>query len=114
MIQGAVGMLSSIPGTSPVLHPMRRPLCMATVCAMLVIAANGCSAQYVRSAPVLSTRPLPVQGLTRNVVVVSIDGLRPDAIEAAGASTLGRLMREGSYTLSASTIQPSKTLPSHT
>jgi arylsulfatase A-like enzyme len=47
-------------------------------------------------------------------VVVSIDGLRPDAISAYGASTLERLMREGSYTLSATTIHPSKTLPSHT
>jgi predicted AlkP superfamily pyrophosphatase or phosphodiesterase len=46
--------------------------------------------------------------------VVSIDGLRPDAITQYGASTLQRLMREGSYTLSASTIHPSKTLPSHT
>jgi predicted AlkP superfamily pyrophosphatase or phosphodiesterase len=48
------------------------------------------------------------------VIVVSVDGLRPDAIETFGAPTLQRLMREGSYTLSASTIDPSKTLPSHT
>jgi predicted AlkP superfamily pyrophosphatase or phosphodiesterase len=48
------------------------------------------------------------------VVVVSIDGLRPDAIAAYGAPTLQRLIRQGSYTMSASTIQPSKTLPSHT
>jgi predicted AlkP superfamily pyrophosphatase or phosphodiesterase len=48
------------------------------------------------------------------VLVVSIDGLRPDAIDTYGASTLQRLMREGSYTLSARTIDPSKTLPSHT
>jgi predicted AlkP superfamily pyrophosphatase or phosphodiesterase len=48
------------------------------------------------------------------VVVVSIDGLRPDAIDSYEALTLQRLMREGSYTLSASTINPSKTLPSHT
>jgi predicted AlkP superfamily pyrophosphatase or phosphodiesterase len=46
--------------------------------------------------------------------VVSIDGLRPDAISAFSAPTLQRLMKEGSYTLAASTILPSKTLPSHT
>lgn len=56
----------------------------------------------------------PAGGLSRNVVLVSIDGLRPDAIEAFGATTLQRLMREGSYTLTATTISPSKTLPSHT
>jgi predicted AlkP superfamily pyrophosphatase or phosphodiesterase len=47
-------------------------------------------------------------------VVISVDGLRPDAITTYRAPTLQRLMREGSYTLSASTIFPSKTLPSHT
>lgn len=47
------------------------------------------------------------------VVVISIDGLRPDAIEWADARTLGKLLREGAYSLSARTILPSKTLPSH-
>jgi predicted AlkP superfamily pyrophosphatase or phosphodiesterase len=48
------------------------------------------------------------------VILISVDGLRPDAIEGFGAETLSRLIREGSYTLTASTILPSKTLPSHT
>jgi predicted AlkP superfamily pyrophosphatase or phosphodiesterase len=52
--------------------------------------------------------------VTDHVVVISIDGLRPDAIEKFGAKTLLRLMREGSYSLEAQTILPSKTLPSHT
>ncbi len=51
---------------------------------------------------------------TRNVIIVSIDGLRPDAIEAFDMSMLQRLMSGGSYTLDARTIFPSKTLPSHT
>jgi predicted AlkP superfamily pyrophosphatase or phosphodiesterase len=50
----------------------------------------------------------------RHVVVVSVDGLRPDAIETSGATHLPRMMREGAYTLRARTITPSKTLPSHT
>jgi predicted AlkP superfamily pyrophosphatase or phosphodiesterase len=54
------------------------------------------------------------RALTDHVVVISIDGLRPDAIEKFGATTLQRLMREGSYTLNAKTIMPSRTLPSHT
>jgi predicted AlkP superfamily pyrophosphatase or phosphodiesterase len=53
-------------------------------------------------------------GITEHVVLVSIDGLRPDAIAAFETPTLTRLIREGSSTLSASTILPSKTLPSHT
>jgi predicted AlkP superfamily pyrophosphatase or phosphodiesterase len=52
--------------------------------------------------------------LTNHVVVISIDGLRPDAIERYTARTLQRLMAEGAYSLDARTIYPSKTLPSHT
>ncbi|HEX8272029.1 MAG TPA: ectonucleotide pyrophosphatase/phosphodiesterase [Longimicrobiaceae bacterium] len=53
-------------------------------------------------------------GFSEHVVVISLDGLRPDAIRRFRAGTLQRLMREGSYTLHARTILPSKTLPSHT
>lgn len=52
--------------------------------------------------------------LSRHVIVVSVDGLRPDAIDAAGARTLRRLLEDGSATLEAQTILPSVTLPSHT
>ena len=71
----------------------------------------GCS-----SAPMLEAQS-PVGaavGPTDHVVVISIDGLRPDAIKKFGARNLQRLMREGSYTLAAQTIMPSRTLPSHT
>ena len=83
------------------------------LCAALV--ASACSANYIRSGPPAAPpKPLPDASISRHVVVVSVDGLRPDAINAYGASTLQRLIREGSYTLAASTIHPSKTLPSHT
>ena len=54
------------------------------------------------------------EAVTSHVVVISIDGLRPDAIERFGAPTLQRLMREGAYSLRARTTMPSRTLPSHT
>lgn len=86
------------------------------VCLCAAALTAGCGkARYIRSAPVEPARALAApQGITRHVVVVSIDGLRPDAIELFEAPTLLRLMREGCYTLAASTIHPSKTLPSHT
>jgi len=52
--------------------------------------------------------------VANHVVVVSIDGLRPDAIARFKAPTLTRLMSEGRYSLSAQTIALSLTLPSHT
>ncbi len=56
----------------------------------------------------------PVEAVSSHVIVISVDGLRPDAIERFGAPTLKRLIREGSASLEASTIVPSTTLPSHT
>ena len=52
--------------------------------------------------------------ITNHVVVISVDGLRPDAIERFGARTILRLSSEGSRAARAQTILPSKTLPSHT
>jgi arylsulfatase A-like enzyme len=77
---------------------------------------SGCAGpHYLMSRPLdLSGVTAPTASITRNVILVSIDGLRPDAIEKFAAPTLQRLMREGSYSLSARTILPSSTLPSHT
>lgn len=58
-----------------------------------------------------SPTPLPV---ARRVLIISIDGLRPDAIDAAPMPNLQILMQMGAYTLTAQTIFPSATLPSHT
>ena len=77
---------------------------------------SGCAGpHYLISRPLdIGAAKAPTASITRNVILVSIDGLRPDAIETFAAPTLQRLMREGSYSLLARTIQPSSTLPSHT
>jgi hypothetical protein len=101
----------------PVESPRRPPRRRAVTCAVALaaLAPCACGPRYLRAEPVpIALRALPESSITRNVVVVSIDGLRPDAIARYRPPTLGRLLREGSYTLSATTILPSKTLPSHT
>lgn len=47
------------------------------------------------------------------VLILSIDGLRPDAILTAPMPNLLDLMQKSAYTLNAQTIFPSATLPSH-
>ncbi|MBK9924128.1 MAG: alkaline phosphatase family protein [Anaerolineales bacterium] len=56
--------------------------------------------------------PTPAPQITR-VLILSIDGLRPDAISAAPMPNLLALMQNSAYTLNAQTIYPSSTLPSH-
>lgn len=80
--------------------------------ALTLLAACAPATQTV---DVRGMRPAPPSGrVTDHVIIISIDGLRPDAIEQFRAPTLQRLMREGSYSRNAQTILPSTTLPSHT
>jgi arylsulfatase A-like enzyme len=88
---------------------------LALFSALLATAAGCGKPNYVLAPPrQVSPAEWPASRLTPHVLVVSVDGLRPDAIAKFKAPTLRRLAAEGSYTLAASTITPSKTLPSHT
>ena len=64
-------------------------------------------------APISSITPTARPAVNR-VLIISIDGLRPDAIALAPMPNLLKLMQDGAYTLSGQTIFPSSTLPSHT
>ena len=59
--------------------------------------------------------PAPVIPVITNgkVAIISIDGLRPDAIQLAGAANILALAARGAYTWNAQTIYPSNTLPAH-
>ena len=58
--------------------------------------------------PVASTPPE-----TQHVVIISIDGLRPDALFLAHTPTLNSLIERGAYSPNAQTVSLSITLPSH-
>lgn len=110
---------------------MTRHLWIATLL-MLVLQACGATATPPTSTPTLiptatltpsftptpvetptpSVTPTPMPTISR-VLVISFDGLRPDAIVAAEMTNLITLMQESAYTLSAQTIDPSITLPAH-
>jgi predicted AlkP superfamily pyrophosphatase or phosphodiesterase len=51
--------------------------------------------------------------LARRVLIISLDGLRPDAISLAPMPNLLSLMQTSAYSLTARTIFPSATLPAH-
>ena len=62
------------------------------------------------TAPTLTFTPAPT---IARVLIVTFDGLRPDAIAEANMVNVLALMQSGAYTLSAQTIMPSLTLPAH-
>jgi arylsulfatase A-like enzyme len=64
--------------------------------------------------PVVAQEPTatPISRPAR-VLILSIDGMRPDAIELTPMRNLQALMRTGAYSLVAQTIFPSSTLPAH-
>lgn len=60
--------------------------------------------------PTITPTPMPT---AERVLIVSFDGLRPDAIADANMVNVMSLMQSGAYSMSAQTIMPSLTLPAH-
>ena len=57
-------------------------------------------------------RPNPT-ALPSSVIIISIDGLRPDALLQANTPNIKALAERGAYTWKAQTVDPSVTLPAH-
>ncbi len=94
---------------TPVVHDARRlPPWALSALALFVACGGNHPAGPTPSAVV----PSPTS-VSPRVVIVSVDGLRPDALAPAGATAIPALAARGSYTWSAQTILPSTTLPSH-
>lgn len=55
----------------------------------------------------------PINFGVKRVLIVSFDGMRPDAIEAADMTNLLNLIQTSAYTFSARTVSYPTTLPSH-
>jgi predicted AlkP superfamily pyrophosphatase or phosphodiesterase len=64
--------------------------------------------------PVEAPSPAVTAAAARHhVVVITIDGLRPDAITEADTPRLARLLRQGAASLASHVPRPTLTLPSH-
>ena len=78
------------------------------------LALTGCGGRNAPTGPssISPGQTLPVITNGR-VAIISIDGLRPDAIQQAGAPNILALATRGAYSWRAQTILPSNTLPAH-
>lgn len=88
--------------------PLPTSTLTATATATLTATATATATETV--TPTFTPTPVPQ---VRRVLILSIDGLRPEAISLAPMPNLIDFMQSGAYTLSAQTILPSATLPSH-
>ena len=52
--------------------------------------------------------------MNKKVILISIDGLRPDAVETCGHPFVNTLRENGCYSPDASSVVPPVTLPAHT
>lgn len=98
-IQGCVSASASVPTETPV-----PPIPTATL--------TPTPLPPTPEPPQPTQELIPPQPISR-VLIVTFDGLRPDAIEAAQMDNVMALMQSGAYTLNAQTILPSSTLPAH-
>lgn len=76
-------------------------------------AGEGAVFAFVLGTEVLAQDRRPVRAPAQRVLVVSIEGLRGDALERYSPPTLARLAREGSWTDRATTVLPTLTVPAH-
>ena len=51
--------------------------------------------------------------MENKVILISIDGMRPDGVQKCGNDFVEELIKMGSYTFNAKTVYPSVTLPCH-
>jgi arylsulfatase A-like enzyme len=58
--------------------------------------------------PTATARPRPAR-----VLILSLDGLRPDALDPVRTPTILALAQSGAFTMTAQTVHPSATLPAH-
>lgn len=97
----------------------------ANIPALQGITAQASETPTLVLPPTPSATPSPLPTFTasptstpptyaiRRVLIISVDGLRPDIIDLAPMPYLLSLMLKSAYSLSAQTVQPSITLPAH-
>jgi len=101
--------LPNIPGlVTPTPLPTFTPTLTATVTASATPSQTATPTETL--TPTVTPTPAP---FARRVMILSIDGLRPDVISLAPMPNLLNLMRNSAYSLSAQTVYPSVTLVSH-
>jgi predicted AlkP superfamily pyrophosphatase or phosphodiesterase len=103
-----------IPSSAPIFGPTPTPTLTFTPSITPTLTSTATPTQTPTPTETPTPTPTPTFAPpARRVVIVSIDGLRPDAIAIAPMPNLMALMQGSAFTLGAQTVLPSVTLVSH-
>jgi predicted AlkP superfamily pyrophosphatase or phosphodiesterase len=101
----------TVPGSIPVVSTLEPA---PTIALVYTATSTPFQPPTETATPVVAQEPTATPGShPARVLILSIDGFRPDAIELTPMRNLQTLMQAGAYSLVAQTIFPSATLPSH-
>ena len=93
----------------------RSPKWLVAVAALVATASAACGGGPMQPSalptPVATPTPTPAPP---RVALISVDGLRPDALTPERTPNILALAERGAYAIAAQTIFPSATLPGHT
>ena len=81
---------------------------------VVLSAACGSPSSSAGPTPITLATPPPTPPPPPKVAILSVDGLRADALSQAPVPNILGLTRRGVYTFRAQTVYPSMTLPAHT
>jgi hypothetical protein len=98
--------IGELPLSAPTAAETSTPMLPPTLRATVTLTATR------TETPASTLTPTPTVRAKR-VIILSIDGLRPDAISLAPMPNLLALMQSSAYSLSAQTVYPSVTLVAH-
>jgi len=101
-----------IPNSSGFATATPLPTLAPTLTVTMTASATFTVTATATATPTPTITPTPTP-LVRRVLILSIDGLRPDAISLAPMPNLLSLMQSSAYSLTAQTVLPSVTLISH-
>jgi arylsulfatase A-like enzyme len=90
----------------------RHPLVVAALTLVISAACPPAGRPAFAAPPATQPAPRPVPDVQR-VLIISVDGLRPDVLLRADAPHLRSLMDNGAFTMWARTTAVALTLPSH-
>jgi arylsulfatase A-like enzyme len=109
----ACDLTGALPTLAPTLTPSPTPTYTLTATATATFTPTPTATPTATPTPTPTATPTPAPPALTGVLIISVDGLRPEAVQLADTPTLDQLIARGAVSWDAQTVLPSATLPGH-